>query len=66
MCQIDGDLLSLFYKGSLTRMETEIPPIAKKRKSYCLLAQIFGGAGGVADVEELRVERGRIVIELAD
>lgn len=47
-------------------METEIPPIGKKRKSYCLLAQIFGGAGGVADVEELRVERGRIVIELAD
>jgi hypothetical protein len=47
-------------------METEIPPILKKRKSSCLLAQIFGGNGGLAGVEELRMERGRIVIELAD
>jgi hypothetical protein len=35
-------------------------------KGKDLLAEIFGSGGGLAGVEELRVERGRIVIRLAD
>lgn len=35
-------------------------------KGKDLLAEIFGGGGGVSGIEELRIERGQIVIRLAE
>jgi hypothetical protein len=35
-------------------------------KGKDLLTEIFGGSGGVSGIEELRIERGRLVIRLAE
>ena len=35
-------------------------------KGKDLLAEIFGGSGGVSGIEELRIERGQLVIRLAE